>query len=298
MKIKVFPLLILFSISLISCNKEPDTSPSEDYVEAFEAYEKQKADGRIKYLQLCGLIKFDTDETQLGLGSASDNAFNLPIEGLPEEIGKFRLRVETYYFDPADGIEITNLTDSLDTDNPRMKLDENGNSAQLSYDRLKWQIITRSGSQYLRVWDEKNPMVERFKGYEIYPLNTDYILDGQFTYFESERAEEVESQLGVEATTNFIGQVAFSYYGREYTLDVGRNGFTMVRDQTTGDETYGGGRYVYLDLPESDGPVTIDFNRLYNPPCSFSQFTTCLYPPAQNGLDFKLEAGEKLKRKI
>ena len=37
----------------------------------------------------------------------------------------------------------------------------------------------------------------------------------------------------------------------------------MVSDATTGDSTYGGGRYVYLDLPESNGTITIDFNRLY-----------------------------------
>ena len=68
----------------------------------------------------------------------------------------------------------------------------------------------------------------------------------------------------------------------------------MVHDQTSGDVTYGGGRYIYLDLPEKDGPVTIDFNKLYNPPCSFSKYTTCLYPPQQNRLPFEILAGETI----
>ena len=68
----------------------------------------------------------------------------------------------------------------------------------------------------------------------------------------------------------------------------------MVSDKTTGDETYGGGRYIYLDLPETDGLVTLDFNYLYNPPCAFSDFTTCLYPPRQNNLTFIILAGERI----
>ena len=69
----------------------------------------------------------------------------------------------------------------------------------------------------------------------------------------------------------------------------------MVSDETTGDDTYSGGRYIYLKLPETDGTVTLDFNYLYNPPCSFSKFTTCLYPPRQNHLPFKVLAGEKIQ---
>ena len=68
----------------------------------------------------------------------------------------------------------------------------------------------------------------------------------------------------------------------------------MVSDETSGNETYGGGRYIYLDLPETDGSITLDLNYLYNPPCAFSEFTTCLYPPRQNNLPFKILAGEKL----
>jgi uncharacterized protein (DUF1684 family) len=40
--------------------------------------------------------------------------------------------------------------------------------------------------------------------------------------------------------------------------------------------------------------VTLDFNYLYNPPCAFSDFTTCLYPPRQNNLTFIILAGERI----
>jgi predicted phosphohydrolase len=37
----------------------------------------------------------------------------------------------------------------------------------------------------------------------------------------------------------------------------------------------------------------LDLNRAYNPPCAFSEFTTCPLPPRQNKLQVKIEAGEK-----
>ena len=37
---------------------------------------------------------------------------------------------------------------------------------------------------------------------------------------------------------------------------------------------------------------------LYNPPCAFSKFTTCLFPPSQNQLPIKIEAGERIEKAL
>ena len=100
--------------------------------------------------------------------------------------------------------------------------------------------------------------------------------------------------MGVNDVANFIGKVQFQYYGTFYTLDVGEQGWIMVGDATSGNTTYGGGRYMYIDLPETNGKVTLDFNYLYNPPCRYSEYTTCLFPPRQNVLPIAIEAGELL----
>ena len=42
---------------------------------------------------------------------------------------------------------------------------------------------------------------------------------------------------------------------------------------------------------------TLDFNKAYNPPCSFSEYTTCPLPPKQNILKTRIEAGEKYGKK-
>ena len=52
--------------------------------------------------------------------------------------------------------------------------------------------------------------------------------------------------------------------------------------------------FLYVDeFPAPGKPFFLDLNRAYNPPCAFSQFTTCPLPPRQNILKVRIEAGEK-----
>jgi uncharacterized protein len=64
------------------------------------------------------------------------------------------------------------------------------------------------------------------------------------------------------------------------------------RDMTTGHETYGGGRYLQVDLP-LPAPLTLDFNRAFNPLCAYKAVFTCPIPPAENWLKMRIAAGEK-----
>ena len=68
--------------------------------------------------------------------------------------------------------------------------------------------------------------------------------------------------------------------------------FLPFTDKTNGFETYGGGRYLDLDL-EKDDQIVIDFNFAYNPFCAYNDNYTCPVPPAQNQLDIEIKAGEK-----
>ena len=37
-----------------------------------------------------------------------------------------------------------------------------------------------------------------------------------------------------------------------------------------------------------------DFNQAYNPPCVFTKYATCSFPPKQNYLKLRITAGEKM----
>ncbi|HEX8299944.1 MAG TPA: DUF1684 domain-containing protein [Rubricoccaceae bacterium] len=70
--------------------------------------------------------------------------------------------------------------------------------------------------------------------------------------------------------------------------------FVPFRDETSGRETYGGGRY--LDLPVAPlGTYALDFNRAYHPYCVYSDAYSCPLPPAENTLALPVEAGERLR---
>ena len=64
------------------------------------------------------------------------------------------------------------------------------------------------------------------------------------------------------------------------------------RDSTTGHETYGGGRYLQLDLP-LPARTMLDFNRAFNPLCAYKPTFTCPIPPKENWLKVRIAAGEK-----
>ena len=93
------------------------------------------------------------------------------------------------------------------------------------------------------------------------------------------------------------GKVAFEVDGEPVQLtlyDTGHPGlFIPFRDTTSGQTTYGAGRY--LDIAHNDdGTVTIDFNLAYNPSCVYSDGWSCPIPPMNNWLPVPIEAGEKM----
>jgi hypothetical protein len=69
----------------------------------------------------------------------------------------------------------------------------------------------------------------------------------------------------------------------------------LFSDATSGNETYGSGRYLDLD-PPVDGLYTVDFNRAYNPYCAYTDAYNCPIPPPENRLGVAIRAGEKSYR--
>jgi uncharacterized protein len=67
------------------------------------------------------------------------------------------------------------------------------------------------------------------------------------------------------------------------------------KDETNGDTTYVGGRFLIAEMPKN-GKVIVDFNQAYNPPCAYTDFATCPLPPPENRLPVRIEAGEKVYR--
>ncbi len=69
--------------------------------------------------------------------------------------------------------------------------------------------------------------------------------------------------------------------------------FVPFRDGTSGRETYGGGRYLDLDVSPS-GRYALDLNRAYHPYCVYAPDFSCPLPPPENTLSLEVRAGERL----
>ena len=69
--------------------------------------------------------------------------------------------------------------------------------------------------------------------------------------------------------------------------------FLPFTDNTNGEETYGGGRYLDLKIPKGDS-IIIDFNKAYNPYCAYNKKYSCPIVPSENHLDLEIKAGVKV----
>ena len=286
-------LFYCFILTLCTqCKNDAKTFQIDNaYIESVEKERKDRDKRRVKYLELCGLFKLDTTGTIFGIDK-SNKVSTSPNE-INQNISKFQWDGKVFNFEAFNDIKITD-SNGAEVQTKSLVLNAIGDSEKLFFNAISWRVITRSGALYLRVWDKNNPAIDAFKGFENYAPNSAFIFEADFEYFSTSNSETVASKLGVNDVANFIGKVQFQYDGKLYSLDVGEQGWMMVGDATSGYSTYGGGRYMYIDLPETNGKVTLDFNYLYNPPCRYSEYTTCLFPPRQNVLPIAIEAGELL----
>jgi uncharacterized protein (DUF1684 family) len=156
--------------------------------------------------------------------------------------------------------------------------------------RLGLSVFGAAGSYTVRMKDPQSRIRRDFHGIEYYPAREDYRVTAQFFPAPRRIAESL-----------CPGYVVFRLLGRElrlYPMMEQPNAKVLLlvfRDPTTGNETYGGGRFLDLELPP-DGAVVLDFNKAYNPPCAFTPFVSCPLPPRQNRLPVRIEAGEKKYR--
>ena len=103
-----------------------------------------------------------------------------------------------------------------------------------------------------------------------------------------------------------MGRAHFTLEGRDHVLELywlaayGGGLFVPFRDETSGRQTYGGGRYLLdtvkgSDLGTQDGRLVLDFNFAYNPSCSYDPRWVCPLSPPANRLPVAIEAGERMK---
>jgi uncharacterized protein (DUF1684 family) len=148
------------------------------------------------------------------------------------------------------------------------------------------------------VRDLNNPHRLNFQGLTYFPVSSAWVFNARFEPYQPVHHIKITNILGMEEDDESPGAVVFTKNGRQWRLDTvledprDQELFIMFADATSGHETYGAGRFLYIPLP-ANGTVVLDFNKAFNPPCALNDFATCPLPPFQNRLKLKVEAGEK-----
>lgn len=68
--------------------------------------------------------------------------------------------------------------------------------------------------------------------------------------------------------------------------------FLPFTDLTSGDGSYGGGRFLDVRIPAGN-ELILDFNKAYNPYCAYNSKYSCPIPPKENDILVRIEAGVK-----
>ena len=133
-----------------------------------------------------------------------------------------------------------------------------------------------------------------FSGLRYFPEDPTYRFEVALEPESAPVAEPVETSDGSTSELVRAGHLRFRVGRRRMLLayEQGHSLFIPFRDRTSGDETYGAGRYVEAE-PLGSGRYLLDFNRAYNPYCAYNESWSCPLPPRDNWLDVAIRAGEQ-----
>ena len=280
--------------ALAAAGAPSDAQAEQQSVAAWRAQRVAALTSDSGWLTLVGLYWLRQGDNSFG--RAADNALVLENRALAEHCGTFVLQGHTVRFIAAPGSAVTHAGQPVGA--LELTTDTGGDPTVLEAGPLRFFIIERAGNLGVRVRDLNDPHRTGFQGFSYFPVSTAWVFEARFEAYQPVRHVRIINILGIEQDYDSPGAVVFVKDGREWRLDTvleqpgDRELFIMFADATSGHETYGAGRFLYVPLP-SAGRTRLDFNEAYNPPCALNDFATCPLPPPQNRLGLRVEAGEK-----
>jgi uncharacterized protein (DUF1684 family) len=306
---------------LASCARPPEPIPVDPVaytaaVEAWYARRLAQLQAPDSWLSLIGLDWLQQGATTIG--AAPDNGIVLPAGKAPDHVGRIVVSGDSVRFVADSGVTVTRGIDSTlalpagsavlppdPSEEPLVTQAElsrdlgPGKSVVVRLGSLNWMAIRRGDRVALRVRDDSSQEYQVFPGIERYPVSTAWRITARWVPHRKKVA--VSNEVGMVTEEESPARLEFWIGGLKHTLDVvgppedGRY-MLVFGDATNGTETYGGGRFLWIDPPDARNRVVLDFNLAYNPPCVWTPYATCPLPTKDNRLGIAVEAGEKAPR--
>lgn len=248
-----------------------------------------KADGG--WLSVAGLSWLKPGENRFGTGA--DVEVPLPQGSAPPIAGVLTLEGGRTTVEMVAGVSAS--IDGKPVTGPTPLRPDSTDLVELGDVTL--QVIERGSRLGIRLRDRNAAARRDFTGCRWYDVKEPYRIEARWVSHPQPRPLKVPNILGQTETMPSPGYAEFSVAGRSVRLDgvledpQSTQLWFILRDETSGKQTYPAGRFLYADLPKA-GKIVLDFNKAYNPPCAFTAFATCPLPPPQNWMPVKIEAGE------
>ena len=286
-------ILFLFVIPILDgCVSSNTEIPIEEYETEIMQWRTKRVDALKAddgYLSLIGL--FWLEQGANTVGSDTNNNIVFPDGMSPANIGTYYWLGDTVRLIVNEEAEIK-IKDSL----VNAVLFYQDHLPVLNYGSLAWYLIKRGNKIAIRLRDYEAEIRKSFPGFDYYPIDQKWRIEADFEPYDPPRTFYVKNILGMDVEYKSPGKLRFEVDGNKFGLDIfdeiGKN-FLIIADETSSNGTYGSGRYFYVDDPDENNKTIIDFNKVYNPPCAYNDFTTCPLPPPQNYLAISITAGEK-----
>ena len=178
------------------------------------------------------------------------------------------------------------------------------------------QIEEYQFEENLKFHDEsKSPLtkedIKTFKKLEFYPIDKKYRVLAKLEKTVNAPIFEMTTTTDRKPLYIKYGTLTFMLDGVEQNIPIYQNKdmdrdpqyidnlFIPFTDKTSGEGSYGGGRYIdVLTTDEKpDGTIVVDFNKAYNPYCAYSDRYSCPLTPKENTLSVAIPAGVKVYKK-
>ena len=284
-------LAVLAAAPALAADRQPDPAYRKS-VEDWRARAEASLRRDNGWLTLAGRYVLKPGENTFGTGDRNDILFPkgvgpVGMGSVFVEPGTVTVKLVEGLKMKKDGIEYTERVMGTATDNRDW----------VTVGRAAFHFIERDGRYILRLADNDSEVRKRFGGRLWYDVDDRFRVPARYFPYDPPRKIKIVNVLDEVDDEPAPGYVEFEIDGRPYRLDaVGDDDglFFVFRDDTAGDTTYRSGRFLYVEEKPRPGQIfQLDLNRAYNPPCAFSEFTTCPLPPKQNILKVRIDAGEK-----
>tara|TARA_B100000809_G_C14899360_1_gene445674 strand:- start:245 stop:787 length:543 start_codon:yes stop_codon:yes gene_type:complete len=157
----------------------------------------------------------------------------------------------------------------------------------------------------------KKKDLKNFKGLDFFPIDSTFIVIAKLTKIVNAPIFEMATTTDRKPLYKEYGLLEFKLKGAETLLTIYQSQddlrdekyknylFLPFTDDTSGNESYGGGRYmdVMTTDEKADGTISLNFNNTYNPYCAYNDKYSCPLTPRKNHLNIEVKAGIKVFEK-